>query len=188
MAGWILTDFSDLTGAYGVAGYSVLDALGVRIGHVSGWVTEPSGEIALLKVTVRDWFKSRAYLLPSGGIMAVEDERRHVTLRQLTRRALMKQCLPLEDDLPPPHLLRELIQFFPNPRPAVVERLADPRDTPDGSPPGRLTIRSDQGDGMSDANAEPFLEAGPPWTKLGRLAPPAWAPLSKFLRELGNRR
>lgn len=184
---WTLTDFTDLTGVYGIAGYGVLDALGVRIGHVSGWVTDGAGEIGLLKVTVRDWFKSSNYLLPLGTLSLIDDGRQHLHLRQLTKRALMKHCLPLEDGLPPTPVLDDLVHFFPNPRPSIVERLADPARVPAAPMPGRLTLHPDQGDGLPDEEV-PVAASTPPWTKLGRLAPPPWTPLSNFLRELGNRR
>lgn len=182
MVNWTRIDFSDLSGAYGVAGYGLLDALGVRIGQVTGWVTYPSGEIALLKVTVRDWFKSRDFLLPLGAISLIDDARRHVQLRQLTRRTLARQCLPVEPTaLPPDDVLAEFVQYFPNPRPSVVERLGDPNPAPSVPQPGRLTVLPDQGDGHG-AVAEPTLDPNPHWVKLGRLVPPVWTPLSKFLR------
>ena len=178
MADWKLTDLPDLQGTNGIAGYSVLDALGVRIGHISGWVSNSSGRITLLKATVRDWFKSRDYLIPLGAVTLIDDTRRRLQLRQLTKRALMKQCLPIGNVLPEASFLEDLIQYFPNPRPSIMERLAHPatvRPMPSWS---RLTVHPDQGDGLLISVDEPTLRPNPHWINIGRLAPPLWKPIN----------
>lgn len=183
---WKLTNVSNEDGRPGVSGYGVLDALGVRIGHIDGWVTGPEGRVRLLKVRVLDWFRGRGFLVPLGCVTLIDDGRRHVQLTQLTKRTLLKQCLPVSTSLPDPAQLEELIRYFPNPRPAILERFHLDEDLPDHRP-GRLTVRRAQGDGSPRSSETPVLIPTPHWIKLGRLAPPMWVRLSNLSKGQSSR-
>lgn len=182
MSDWTLTDLPLGEGSYGIAGYAVLDALGMRLGYVSGWVKDPDVHVRMLKLAVREWFETKEFLVPVGSITLIDDERSQVHLRELTKRSLAKYCMEFEDELPEPRLLKGLIRFFPNPRPTVVERLDNPEEVP-VLPASRLTVRYDQGDG-SRVLAQPVFAPGPDWTRLEHLTPPNWTRLSHISFEL----
>lgn len=182
MSDWTLTDLPLGEGSYGVAGYAVLDALGLRLGYVSGWVKDPDGKVRMLKVAVREWFETKEYLVPVGSVTLIDDERGQVQLRELTKRSLPKYCMEYEEELPEPQLLKSLIRFFPNPRPSIVERLETPELVPP-LPASRLTVRHDQGDG-SRIWEQPVFSAGPSWTRLEQLGPPHWTRLSNISFEV----
>lgn len=129
MAPWTLFDVARAKGT--VAGYYVIDALGLRIGTVSGWVKMPNGATALLKVTVRDWFALRAYLLPVGAIQRIDDERKHIRLAALTKSSLQSRCLPLVGKLPHADRLYDLIGRFSAPPGAVDARIQSNGRNPD---------------------------------------------------------
>ena len=179
-ADWKLVNFEESDESTGIDGYSVLDALGLRVGHVSGWVIHPSGGVVMLKTTIRDWFKTRDYLVPIGAVTLVNDIHRQLQLRQLTRRALIKQCIQVTDELPAQDVLEELIQYFPNPRPVVAERLNRGQELLRQPTWSRLTIQPDQGDGLPFFALGASIIPGPNWTKLGRLTPPLWKPLKNL--------
>jgi hypothetical protein len=178
MQTWSLTDLPLGDSAYGVAGYAVLDALGVRMGYVSGWVKDPDGRVRMLKIAIREMYETNEYLVPIGSVTLIDDARNQIQLRELTRRLLPKYCMRFDDELPEPQLLRSLIRFFPNPRPSVVERLQRPEEVP-LRPNSRLTIYDDQGDG-SKRFSLPTFEHEPDWLQLGNLGPPSWRPLVRL--------
>ncbi len=182
MANWTLTDLPLGEGSYGIAGYVVLDALGLRLGYVSGWVKDGDEQVRMLKLAVREWFDTKEYLVPVGSITLVDDERSQIHLRELTKRSLPKYCMEYEDELPEPQLLKSLVRFFPNPRPSVTERLHSPETVP-ALPSSRLTVRHDQGDGSRSWSA-PVFAPGPNWTRLEHLAPPDWTRLSNISFEV----
>jgi hypothetical protein len=184
MSDWTLTDLPLGEGAYGIAGYGVLDALGVKIGYISGWVKDPDERVRMLKVAVREWFDMKEYLIPVGSITLVDDDRSQIQLRELTKRTIPKYCMPYEDDLPEPQLLKSLIRFFPNPRPTVAERLAKPEEAPVRRT-ARLSVHQDQGDG-SGSVLEPAFLPGPNWIRLRELIPPSWTPLDVISVEMGR--
>ncbi|MEM6646023.1 MAG: hypothetical protein AAF730_07200 [Bacteroidota bacterium] len=121
MAPWTLFDIARAKGT--VASYHVIDALGLRIGTVSGWVKMPSGATAMLKVTVRNWFALRAYLLPLGAIRRIDDTRKHVRLAALNKSSLQSRCLPLNGKLPHADRLYDLLERFPAPAGDVDARI-----------------------------------------------------------------
>jgi len=129
MAPWTLLDIARAKGT--VAGYYVIDALGLRIGTVSGWVKQPSGATTLLKVTIRDWFALRAYLLPLGAIQRIDDERKQVRLATLTKSSLQSRCLPLLSKLPHADRLYDLLERFPAPLADVDARIQSNGRHPD---------------------------------------------------------
>ncbi len=178
MPDWTLENRPLGEGGDGIAGYTVVDALGLRLGWVSGWITDPDDRVRMLKLAVREWFKIKEFLVPIGSITLIDDRRSRIQLRELTKRSVPKYCMPFEGDIPEPRLLNGLIRFFPNPRPRVVERLEHPDEVP--APPARLNILYEQGDGSRSAPEPPFTP-GPRWIRLDRLAPPDWTPLSTFL-------
>jgi len=180
VADWKLFDLSDLGENKGIAGYSAFDALGVRLGPVSGWVTDPNDQIVLFKTTIRDWFKSRDFLVPLGVVSQIDDTRQRLQMRQLTKRALIKQCLPIESVLPASSYLEELIQYFPNPRPSIIERISRTQTNQNFPSWSRLTVYPGQGDGQVALIEEPFSRSGPDWIKIGQLAPPLWKPIQNL--------
>lgn len=178
MSDWTLTDPPLTEGLYGVAGYAVLDALGLRLGYLSGWVKDPDERVRMLKVAVREWFETKEYLVPVGSITLIDDEHTQVHLRELTKRSLPKYCMEFTDELPEPQLLKSLIRFFPNPRPTVVERLERPEEVPPLAA-SRLTVGHDQGDGSRSSQA-PVFATGPNWIRLKHLGPPHWTRLGSI--------
>lgn len=178
MSDWTLTDLPLGEGAYGIAGYAVLDALGIRLGYVAGWIRDPDDRVRMLKLAVRQWFETREFLVPIGSITLIDDDHSQVHLRELTKRSIPKYCLEFEDELPEPQLLKSLIRFFPNPRPSIVERIEKPDEVP-APPSSRLTVRENQGDG-SRSSKQPVFAPGPGWTRLEHLTPPDWMQLSNI--------
>ena len=182
MSDWKLTDLPLGEGSYGIAGYAVLDALGLRLGYVSGWVKDPDNRVRMLKLAVREWFETNEYLVPIGSVTLIDDQHSQIHLRELTKRSLPKYCIEFDNELPEPQLLKSLVRFFPNPRPSVVERLEKPEEVPQ-QPSSRLTVRDDQGDG-SKRLLQPVFRKGPNWTRLERLGPPGWTRLSHISFEI----
>ncbi|MEM1094069.1 MAG: hypothetical protein AAGJ10_05660 [Bacteroidota bacterium] len=129
MAPWTLFDIARAKGT--VAGYYVIDALGLRIGTVSGWVKTPNGATSLLKVTIRDWFALRAYLVPIGAIRSIDDERKQVRLAALSKSSLQSRCLPLASKLPHADRLNDLLERFPAPLADVEARIQSNSRHPD---------------------------------------------------------
>lgn len=182
MSNWTLTALPLGEGSYGIAGYAVLDALGLRLGYVAGWVKDPDECVRMLSLAVREWFETKEYLVPIGSITLIDDEHAKIHLRELTKRSLPKYCMELGDELPEPQLLKGLIRFFPNPRPSVVERLETPAEVP-ALASSRLTVRYDQGDG-SKSWQQPVFVTAPGWTRLEHLTLPDWTRLSNISFEV----
>ncbi len=179
MSDWSLTDRPLHNGASGIAAYAVLDALGLRLGYVTGWVKDPDRRVRMLKVAVRESSDTKEYLIPIGAVTLIDDARAQFHLRELTKRSLGKYCIAFDGELPEPRLLKSLIRYFPNPRPSVVERLEQPEEVP-APPPSRLTVRGDQGDGAPSSSTPNFEPTTTTWRRLGRLAPPVWTRLTHF--------
>ena len=166
-ADWTLTDVAALPHATGLAHYGILDTYGVPIGYVSGWVQTAQGETLLLKFTIRVLAHYQDYLVPAGAIQFIDDHNQRIGLQQLTRLTLQASCLPYDGDLPSAQVLQNLIRYFPNPRPSLLERLRYPDATPHPPPPARHILRGAQGDGDTDTPAFLALRiTRPPWRPL----------------------
>lgn len=120
-ASWSLVDTS--AARPGLAGYRVLDALGLPIGKVTGWVLDATDQVAFLKAEILTWPVRAAYLLPLGTLNEIDDAAQQVRLRQLTKSALMLHCLQIERDLPAADFLEAHLQSFPPPRASILQRL-----------------------------------------------------------------
>ncbi|GAB5519730.1 MAG: hypothetical protein RhofKO_19810 [Rhodothermales bacterium] len=129
MTGWTIFDVARAKGT--VAGYHVIDVLGLRIGTVTGWVNDPNGGTALLKVAVRDWFALRTYLMPLGAIARIDDDRKQVRMAGLTKSSLRGRCLPLDGKLPHADRLYDLLERFPAPKPDIDARMQLKGRSPD---------------------------------------------------------
>ncbi len=121
---WTLSNMQDGETTSRLAGYAVLDALGVRLGHVSGWVTDPDGRIRMLKVAVTEWEGSSDYLVPLGAVTLISDATSTVQLRKVTKQSIGRLCYRYRGELPAPRLLKTLLRHFHPPRASLVERLA----------------------------------------------------------------
>ena len=177
-ADWTLADLPLGEGFVGIAGYAVLDALGLKMGYVSGWVKDPDAQVRMIKLCVRDWFDVQEFLVPIGCITLIDDSRSQINLRELTRRSLPKYCIEYRGELPEPQLLKGLIRYFPNPRPVVVERLERPEELPASYHTGK-PARDQRGDG-SQTRMPPSIEDGTSWSSLEDATPPKWTPLFRI--------
>lgn len=146
----------------GLTGYDVTDALGLPVGLVAGMVTFPEGAPAFLKITVWEQPHARDFLVPLGLVGHIDDHARRLRLRLITKTTLVRECVPVEGRPPGPHVLEALRSYFPPPLPRILARVAAAKEA---SRPARI------------APPRPPV-ARPRWVKLGRLAPPAWKPLS----------
>ena len=175
---WNLLDLPLSEGFHGIMGYAVLDALGLKMGRVSGWVTDPYDKVRMIKLSVRDWFDVQEFLVPIGCITLIDDSRSQIHLRELTRRTLPKYCIEYKGELPEPQLLKSLIRYFPNPRPVVVERLERPDELAAPLPGGGRT-GGQRVDGIqtwaSAGTANEVYE-----NSLASTATPRWRPLSSI--------
>lgn len=106
-----------------VSGYVVYDALGMRLGNVTGCVVNPDDECRMLKVTLADGVDVTDYLVPIGAVTHV-DEAASVQLGELTKQSIRRLCLRYDGELPERRLLVSLQRHFPPPSSAVLERLA----------------------------------------------------------------
>lgn len=126
MPAWILTEVNSDETAARLGGYAVHDALGIRLGYVSGWITDPNGAIRMLKVSVTEWEGASDYLVPLGAVTLVSDTKSLVQLRDVTKQSIGRRCYRYRGDLPEPRLLSTLQRHFKPPRTSVVERLSNP--------------------------------------------------------------
>jgi hypothetical protein len=155
--------------ASSLAGYSVLDAVGVPLGSVSGWAYDGRGQVGALRVGVRSLLRGqRHYLVPLGYVTQVDPRHRFVHLREVTRRTIARHAALAGEELPLREELETLVREAPNPRPEICAILQDPHAGPVFLRPGRLTVEAEQGDGG----------AGPPPTPAHL---PDWAPLAAHL-------
>lgn len=130
MTGWILSEVAvDGSGAR-LSGYAVHDALGMRLGYVTGWVRDSDGHIQMLKVAVTEWDGASDYLIPVGAITLVSDTRSLIQLRDVTKQSIGRLCYRYKGELPEPRLLISLQRHFKAPRVSVVERLNDASSEP----------------------------------------------------------
>lgn len=106
-----------------IAGYAVYDALGVRLGHVSGWVSDDEDLVQMLKVAITEWSETSEYLVPVGAVTLIGDTKSVVQLRDLTKQSIGRLCFRYKGELPERRLLMSLQRHFPSPRLSVVERL-----------------------------------------------------------------
>ncbi len=161
----------------GLVGYGVLDALGMRIGAVEGWVRAPDGTLALVVLSQKSLLRLSRHLVPLGYVVQVDGHKRYLHLRELTRRSLPLHCprigeagLPSDDDL------ERAVREAPHVRPEVASLLSRPATGIRAMRPGRLSLSAEQGDGSS--SGPPDL---PVWRRADRIAEPrlpAWAPLT----------
>lgn len=124
MSNWTLSESSERQTADSIAGYAVNDALGVRLGHVSGRVSDEEGKVQMLKVTVTEWSGTSDYLVPAGAISNILDTKSVVQLREVLKQTIGRLCFHYRGELPERRLLARLQRHFPSPRISVVERLA----------------------------------------------------------------
>lgn len=176
---WTLSDLPLSEGICGIAGYAVLDALGLKMGRVSGWVKDPYQQVRMIKLVVREWFEAQEFLVPIGSITLIDDHHSQMHLRELTRRSLPKYCIEYTGELPEPQLLKSLIRFFPNPRPVIVERLQRPDEralsyVTGGTPHGQVI-------GASESRISHADRGGSSWNGVEHLSRLTWTPLSYIL-------
>lgn len=124
MSNWTLSESSERQAAGSIAGYAVNDALGVRLGHVSGWVSDKEHKVQMLKVTVAEWSGTSDYLVPAGAISIIVDTKSVVQLREVLKQTIGRLCFHYRGELPERRLLSSLQRHFPSPPVSVVERLA----------------------------------------------------------------
>jgi len=168
-------------------GYGVLDAFGLRIGVLDGWVRSDTGEVQFVVIAVRTLLRTTRHVVPLGYVVQFDTRRRQLHLRELTRRGLPQRCPKLEGVVLPPDLVAVLHEA-PHVRPEIRDMMADPAQGLRPIRPGRLTQVPEQGDGRAgppppvwwspvarEINAASSL---PPWELLSTLAPPQWQRLS----------
>ncbi len=156
---WSLHKISSSEPTSGLAQFSVLDAVGVRLGAVSGWVYTPDGHVAGLSVGLRGFFKAHYYLIPLGYVTQIDPRHRTLHLREITRRSLPQVAVRCDDTLPPAEVLETVLREAPNPRPAIVSMLRQPESGPLFS---HTPAPPRQGDGHRHPPALPVPHVAPP--------------------------
>ena len=142
MPAWLYETASAASGS--VVGFGVLDALGMRLGTVEGWVWAPDGTLAFLEVAHRAVLRESRHLVPLGYVVQVDPGHRYVHLRELTRRTLGTACPRLDDRrLPDDDALADAWAAAPTPRPDVTTRLRHPEAGVDALVPERIAVRRD---------------------------------------------
>ncbi len=148
--------------------YHVLDAVGVRLGVVSGWVRSPLGQVAGLRVAVRGFFNDHLYVIPIGYVAQIDPRHRVLHLREITRRALPQMALRCDGDaLPPPEVLENVFQDAPAPRPDILAALVNPEYGP------VITLAASEPTCAAELSPP---EALPAWRSLAALAEDEDAP------------
>lgn len=95
MKDWTLTHFADHSRYFGVAGFSALNAVGVRAGSVTGWLADPQRRVRYLLVTIRANLESTQHLIPVRSLLRINARRKSVQLVYLTRSALLDDALTI---------------------------------------------------------------------------------------------
>lgn len=173
------------------AGYGVLDAFGLRIGVLEGWIRDGAGDVQFVVIAVRTLLRTTRHAVPLGYVVQFDTRRRQLHLRELTRRSLPVRCPRLDGHvLPPDSELAGVLHEAPHVRPEIRDMMADPANGLRQIRPGRLTPTPEQGDGRSSgpppqpaawtpvAPELPAEAARPPWAPLSTLHAPAWQKLS----------
>lgn len=173
----------------GLAAYSVLDAVGMRLGNVDGWARAPGGAVAFLSLGSPAALREGHALVPLGYVTQVDARRRHVRLRELTRKAIAQRLPRYDGALPHPEALVAALREAPDVRPEIALVLADPArgvrplfprgwdpvpeagDGQGGLPPRVPAPRVPASPVPAPRAAAP---ARPVWQPLARLAGPAW--------------
>ncbi len=148
-------------------GYGVLDAFGLRIGTVDGWMRSPGGEVLFVVVAVRNLLRTARHALPLGYVVQFDTRRRQLHLRELTRRSLPQRCPRFEGvALPAEPELDAVLREAPHVRPEIRDMMANPGEGLRPMRPGRLTAAPEQGDGRAGPPPPP---APPPatWSRVG---------------------
>ena len=181
MPAWLYETASAASG--GVVGFGVLDALGMRLGTIEGWVWAPGGELAYLDVAQRSVLRENRHLVPLGYVVQVDPGHRYMHLRELTRRTLGTACPRFDDRrLPDEGVLMQGLLNAPDIRADVAARLRQPALGVDALVPERVAVRRDpRYTGVLDAVArpvDPAVPSGPAWKPLSASpALHAWRPL-----------
>ena len=172
---WSLHQTSSTRSASGFALYSVLDAVGVRLGTISGWVCAPSGEVVGLCVALS---RFEPYMIPLGYVTGVDPRHHTIHLREVTRRLLPRLAVPCHPTLPPAEVLVSLLQEAPAPRGEVASIFRKPEEGPlfSQSTPIVVPVRRSE---PRPAPARPAA-AEPSWQPLQQAALPGWRPLQSL--------
>lgn len=191
MPTWLYESAS--TASESVVGFGVLDALGMRIGTVEGWVRTPEGAVAYLEVAHRSVLRENRHLVPLGYVVQVDPGRRYVHLRELTRRTLPLVGVRFDDRrLPDETTLAEGLRHTPAARTDVVNLLLDPAHGVAALVPERIAVRRDPryaealaaamppptGSPVAAGDAERGASHAPSWTRMDGSAAVASAPAS----------
>lgn len=176
---WSLHQTSSSDTASGFAHYGVLDAVGVRLGTVSGWVRTPDGQVAGLCVELRGFSSSQSYLVPLGYVTGVDPRHRTIHLREVTRRILPRMAAPCDGFLPPREVLEAVQREAPDARPEIRSIFRQPERGPLFTQDTPVVVPVKRGDG--NRHAHPPVASAPPadkrWRALQQLALPSWQPL-----------
>lgn len=170
MPAWLYETASPSSG--GLVGFGVLDALGMRLGTVEGWVWAPDAALAYLEVAHRSVLRENRHLVPLGYVVQVDAGHRYVHLRELTRRTLAAHCPRIDDRrLPDDDTLENGIAGAPAPRPDVVARLRRPAAGVDALVPERIAVQRE-----ADTRPAP----APAWSGVADNTDdaPSWTPLT----------
>ncbi len=173
---WSLYKTSSSDPESGFATYGVLDAVGVRLGTVSGWVRSPGGEVTGLCVDLRGFALSTSYLIPLGYATGVDPRHRTIHLREITRRNLTRLATPCDGTLPPREVLESVFREAPAPRAEIVSVFRQPERGPLFSRDTPLVVPVKRGDGHRHP-ATPAPPAHPAWQALKQGELPTWKPL-----------
>lgn len=170
---WSLHQTSSSETASGFTRYSVLDAVGVRLGTISGWVRAPGGQLAGLCVALS---RFEPYLIPLGYVTGVDPRHRTIHLREVTRRVLPRLGVPCADVLPPAEVLDAVLREAPAPRPEIASLFRQPEQGPlfSASTPIVVPVR------RTDPTRPAPTPVEPRWRTLEQVATPPWQPLGKL--------
>lgn len=168
--------------AASLVGFGVLDALGMRLGTVEGWVWTPEATLAYLEVCYRSVLRENRHLVPLGYVVQVDAGHRYVHLRELTRRTLAAHCPRIDERrMPDADVLAAGIEAAPAPRPDIVLRLRRPEAGVDGLVPERIAVQQSAARRPSDSPSLLPSPGVPAWGSVvdARDEAPSWTPLTE---------
>ena len=123
MREWTLTAGADASDD-SIVGFAVYDSLGVRLGHVFGYLKDPGDRIQMLLVRATAITRSPEFLVPIGAVTHVAAAKSFVQLRDLTKQSICRLCFRYTGDLPEHRLLVGLQRHFPRASPSVRNTLS----------------------------------------------------------------
>jgi hypothetical protein len=109
-----------------VVGFDVIDAIGIRMGSVSGCFLDVEGRVTFLRVTImgHSTLGCPSFLIPAFYVTLVDSDRRKIQVRALRRLTVPEFCHPYDPLSTTPELIVELSTGHPPAAEDVADTLA----------------------------------------------------------------